>query len=81
MFAVSRLLLLLVITVAAGQPYQETYSVQPQVLNLTLFVTKVSKSKVVSSFFTDDIFYVVIVFKIHEVIYLRKGLYITEDIL
>jgi hypothetical protein len=42
---------------------------------------KVSRSKVASSFFIDDIFYVVIVFKIHEIIYLRKGQYITGDIL
>jgi hypothetical protein len=43
--------------------------------------TKVSRSKVVSSFFIDDIFYVVIVFKIYEIIYLRKRQYITGDIL
>jgi hypothetical protein len=42
---------------------------------------KVSRSKVVSSFSIYDIFYVVIVFKIHEIIYLRKGQYITGDIL
>jgi hypothetical protein len=42
---------------------------------------KVSRSKVVSSFFIDDIFYVIIVFKIHEIIYLRKRRYITGDIL
>jgi hypothetical protein len=42
---------------------------------------KVSRSKVVSSFFIDDIFYVVIVFKIYEIIYQRKIQYITGDIL
>jgi hypothetical protein len=42
---------------------------------------KVSRSKVVLSFFIDDIFYVVIVFKIHEIIYLRMRQYITGDIL
>jgi hypothetical protein len=31
------------------------------------------KPKVVSSFFIDVIFYVIIVFKIHEITYLRKG--------
>jgi hypothetical protein len=48
---------------------------------LRVLQVKVSRSKVVSSFFIDDIFYVVIVFKIHEVIYLRKRQYITGDIL
>jgi hypothetical protein len=49
--------------------------------HLTHLQPKVSRSKVVSSIFIDDIFYVVIVFKIHEIIYLRKGQYITGDIL
>jgi hypothetical protein len=40
---------------------------------------KVCRSKVVSSFFIDDIFYVVIVFKIHEIIYLRKRQYILQE--
>jgi hypothetical protein len=44
-------------------------------------LSKVSRSKVVSFFFVDGIFYVVIVFKIYEIIYLRKGQYITGDIL
>jgi hypothetical protein len=48
---------------------------------LTNYRVKVSRSKVVSFFFIDDIFYVVIVFKIHEIIYLRKRQYITGDIL
>jgi hypothetical protein len=46
-----------------------------------LCVFKESRSKVVSSFFIDEIFYVVIAFKIHEIIHLRKIQYITGDIL
>jgi hypothetical protein len=47
--------------------------------DLKVLVHKVSRSKVISSFFID-IFYVIIVFKIHEIIYLRKRQYITGDI-
>jgi hypothetical protein len=64
-----------------GDRNSEQWDFRTSLVHISKMWGKVSRSKVVSSFFIDDIFYVVIVFKVHEIIYLRKRQYITGDIL